>query len=77
VKFTDEPASVVLATRCHPGALQVLEWHARFTGIPLRTWIREMLEARAEEITDEYGLEDLPTPLSPEDFRFKTHYEKD
>jgi hypothetical protein len=32
-------------------ALAVLEWEARYTGIPLRTTIRDMLQQRAAEVS--------------------------
>jgi hypothetical protein len=40
--------------RCDRVALQVLEWEAQQTGIPLRTRIRAWVEARAEEVSGEY-----------------------
>lgn len=56
--------SKTMSTRIDPGALDVLEWHAHLTGVPLRRWLRQLLEARAEEITAEYNL-DLNRPLPP------------
>lgn len=62
---------MVVTTRCHPDALRVLEWHAAFTGYALRGWIRDMLEERAAEITEQYELEHVPDPEAVSDFRFK------
>lgn len=43
--------SRVVTFRLDHAALEVLEWEARYTGIPLRTTIRAILEQRAEEIS--------------------------
>ena len=74
------PPSVVITVRVDPRALNVLEWHAAFTSSPLRTWMRDMLEARAEQITHEFGLDiDNPPPADrvgdPEKWRFRTRFD--
>lgn len=43
--------SKVVTFRIDHAALEVLEWEARYTGIPLRTTIRDMLQQRAEEVS--------------------------
>ena len=64
---------MVVTTRCHPDALKVLEWHAAFAGYALRGWIRDMLEQRAAEITEQYELEIVPDPERVGELRFKPH----
>lgn len=46
--------SKVVTFRLDRAALDVLEWEANFTGIPLRTTIRDMLQQRAEHISAEH-----------------------
>lgn len=43
--------SKVVTFRLDHDALAVLEWEARYTGIPLRTTIRDMLQQRAAEVS--------------------------
>lgn len=53
-------ASVILTVRIDDDALKVLEWHARMQRFPLRSWIREYLEAEAERISSEFDLPVVP-----------------
>ena len=55
--MTYNAKSKTMSTRIDPGALAVLEWHAHLVRVPLRRWLRELLEQRAEEITREYDLD--------------------
>lgn len=55
--MTYNTKSKTMSTRIDPGALAVLEWHAKLTGVPLRRWLRELLEQRAEQISEEYHLD--------------------
>jgi hypothetical protein len=52
--MTHNGRSRIISVRCDKQALEVLEWEAMHSGIPLRTRIRAWLEARAEEVADEY-----------------------
>jgi hypothetical protein len=59
--------SRVISVRIDHGALEVLEWEAARTGIPLRSTIRDELEAKAEEISSRYrnlNYEKQPPPDS-------------
>jgi len=52
--MTHNARSRIVSFRCDRDALDVLEWEAARTGIPLRTRIRAWVEARAEEVASEY-----------------------
>ena len=70
----------MVAFRAHPDAVQILEWYfAAFgRGKTFRGWVREMVETRAEEITDAYDL-NVEVPPHADDvteFRFTTRYEQ-
>jgi len=52
--MTHNARSRIISVRCDRDALEVLEWEAARTGIPLRTRIRAWLEARAEDVASEY-----------------------
>lgn len=54
----DAPRSVTTSIRIDPRALDVLEWHARYTGYPLRSRIRELLQQEAADISAKYSLPD-------------------
>lgn len=59
-------ASVVVAFRINPRALDVLEYHARLTGVPLRSWIREGVEEVAAQISEQFDMPDeIPPPPEP------------
>jgi hypothetical protein len=62
--MTYNSKSKTMSTRIDPAALAVLEWHARLSGVPLRRWLRELLEERAESISKEFDL-DLTQALPP------------
>ncbi len=59
-----QPTSVVFSCRIHPQALEVLEWHARLTGTPLRRRIRDLLETEAATITETFNLRDTGPPTT-------------
>lgn len=66
--MTYNAKSKTMSTRIDPEALAVLEWHAKLTGVPLRRWLRELLERRAEEISEEFHLDltaGLPDLIPP------------
>jgi hypothetical protein len=63
--MTYNQQSKTMSTRIDPAALDVLEWHARLTGVPLRRWLRQLLEARAEELTEEFNLDLSALPPTP------------
>jgi len=57
--------SRTISTRIDHGAVEVLEWKAKLDGIPLRTRIRDDLEAQAEAIALEYNLPFGPNTEQP------------
>ena len=66
--MTYNTKSKTMSTRIDPQALAVLEWHAKLTRVPLRRWLRELLEHRAEEISEEFHLDltaGLPDLIPP------------
>jgi hypothetical protein len=52
--MTHNARSRIVSFRVDHNALEVLEWEAARTGIPLRTRVRAWVEARAEEVASEY-----------------------
>jgi hypothetical protein len=67
--MTYNTKSKTMSTRINPQALAVLEWHAKVVGVPLRKWLRTLLEERAEQLSAEYNLpEDLTgvVPIAPD-----------
>lgn len=67
--MTYNTKSKTMSTRINPQALAVLEWHAKVVGVPLRKWLRTLLEERAEQLSAEYNLpEDLTgvVPITPD-----------
>lgn len=48
------PGSVTTSIRLDKDVYEVLLWWARFTGMPLRSMIRQGIEAAADEIIAEY-----------------------
>jgi hypothetical protein len=46
--------SKVITVRIDHDALAVLEWEARYTGIPMRSTIRAILQERAEAVSAQY-----------------------
>lgn len=63
--MTYNKRSRTISTRIDHGAVEVLEWKARLDGIPLRTKIRDDLEAQAEAIALEYNLPFGPNTEQP------------
>jgi hypothetical protein len=45
------PDSVTMTVRIDRQALEVLEYHARLTGVKLRARLRDQLEAEAEDVS--------------------------
>lgn len=56
VRLPHEPPSEVLSVRIHPSDLRVLEWRARLTDYPFRAWLRDVLEAEADAVREQYRL---------------------
>jgi hypothetical protein len=48
-----------LRIRIDRGALRVLQWEAKVTGVPLGTRVREMIEVHAEDVSQGNGMRDL------------------
>lgn len=72
--MTNNQVSQIISTRIDRSALAVLNWHARMTGVPLRTSVRQHLESTATELTERYGLDvdrlelaERPPDLPPTD----------
>lgn len=62
----NKTSSVVVTFRLDPRALEVLEYHARLTGVPLRSWIRDGVEEVAAQISEQFDMPDeIPPPPEP------------